>query len=61
MHCLNKGAEASRGQEGRLSKGDDSGPRGSGGHLSPMGKLHPVILEMPRSPQKGTTVPLWAP
>ena len=47
MHCLNEGAEAPGGQEGRLSKGDDSGPRGSGGHLSPMGKLHPEVDNCP--------------
>ena len=30
---------------------------GQGGHLSPTGKLHPVVQEVPRtSPQKGTTV-----
>ena len=50
MHCLNGGTETPRAQEGRLSKGDDLGTRGSSGHLSPTGKLHPVVLEVPWSP-----------
>ena len=38
-HCLNEGTEAPRGQEGRLTKCGDAETRGSGCHLSPLGKI----------------------
>ena len=45
-----------------LSPGSGSLPETRGGHFSPMGKLHLVVLEALRSPpRKGTTAPHWAP
>ena len=56
-HCLDEGTEAPRSQEGRLPNLGDAETRWSGGHLSPTGKLHPVVQEVPRtSSQKGTIV-----
>ena len=53
--CLNEGTESLRGQEGRLIKCGDAETRGSGSRLSPMGKLHSVGTEVPRSsPRKGS-------
>lgn len=56
-YCLNESAVAPRGQKSRLTKCGDTKTRGSDGHLSPMGMLHLVVLEVTRSSTEETAIP----
>ena len=65
QRCPNESTEVPQGQEGKLTKYSGTVMRGSVGpfgHLPPMGKLHLVVLEVPRfSLQKGTCAPCLVP
>ena len=45
--CPDVGSEAARGQKVRLSERADTEARGSGGRLSPTGKLHSLSRRVP--------------